>query len=396
MSTTPRVALFVETSRAYGRGVLKGIWQHVQEHGRWSILFRPRGLEEPTPAWMASWRGDGIIAHVTNLRTAALLKRSAAPCLDVLGDIQNTGFPVVKTDYQRIAEMAFSHLAGLGLQNLAICGLRRGHRPRLDERCDAFQVLAEEAGYDVKLFQPRGGGPYGPSWAKEQKQVVDWVRSLPKPIGIFACNDIRGREVLDACATANIPVPEQVAVIGVGNDELLCELNDQRLTSIDVNPIRVGYQSADLLCRMMAGQSVPAKFNVTPRRVVERQSTDMLAVEDPEVANAVKYIRLYACDAIDVNDVVQEVSLGRRVLERRFRALLGRSLKSEIVRVRLTRARELLIETTLSATAISYRCGFSSPAYFMDHFHKKVGVTAIEFRESARREQDPDTPEELE
>ncbi|WP_145284298.1 XylR family transcriptional regulator [Rosistilla oblonga] len=394
MQPTPRVALFVETSRAYGRGVLKGIWQHVQAHDRWSILFRPRGLEEPTPAWMASWQGDGIIAHVTSLRTAAVLKRSAAPCVDVLGDIPNTGFPVVKTDCLRIAELAFGHLAGLGLKNIGICGMRRGHRPRLDERCDAFQSLAEDAGYDVNIFQPRGGGQYGPSWAKEQKQLVDWVRSLPKPIGIFACNDIRGRETLDACATADIPVPERVAVIGVGNDELLCELSDQRLTSVDVNPIRVGYQAADLLSRMMQGQNVPAKFNVSPRRVVERQSTDMLAVEDPEVADAVKYIRLHACDAIDVNDVVQEVAVGRRVLERRFRDLLGRSLKSEIVRVRLARARELLIETSLSATTISYRCGFSSPAYFMDHFHKKVGVTTKEFRESARREEDPDPDED--
>ncbi|MBA2115567.1 AraC family transcriptional regulator [Bremerella alba] len=384
---TPRVALFVETSRAYGRGVLKGIWQHVQEHDKWSILFRPRGLEEPTPAWMAFWRGDGIIAHVTNRKTAVLLRRSAAPCVDVLGDIDECEFPFVGGDQNLIAEMASHHLIDLGLQNFAICGLRRGSRPRLDERCDSFQEHMDAAGFQCHVFQPRGGGSMGPSWASEQKQIVEWIRTLPKPVGIFACNDTRGREVLDACETAGISVPEQVAVIGVGNDDLLCELSDQRLTSIDVNPIRVGYHAAELLCRMMEGRSIPQVIRIAPRRVIERQSTDMLAVEDPNVANAVQFIRLHACDAIDVNDVVKTVGLGRRVLERRFRSMLGRSLKSEIVRVRLSRAKELLVETSLSATAIADRCGFSSPAYFMDHFHQRVGVTPIDFREANRLKQ---------
>ncbi|MFI4875446.1 MAG: substrate-binding domain-containing protein [Blastopirellula sp. JB062] len=384
MTVRPRVALFVETSRAYGRGVLKGIWQHVQEHDRWSILFRPRGLEEPTPSWMASWRGDGIIAHVTNRQVAAVLKKSSAPCVDVLGDMEGMGFPIVRTDHQRIAQMAFDHLTNLGLRSLAICGLRKGDRPQLDERCLTFQALAEKANYRVHTFQPRGGGAFGPSWGKEQKQMVRWIRSLQKPVGVFACNDTRGREVLDACETAEISVPEEVAVIGVGNDDLLCELSDQRLTSVDVNPVRVGYQAAELLCQMMAGRQVRRCHDVGPRRVIERQSTDMYAVEDPQVARAVKFIRLRACEAIDVGDVADEVARGRRVLERRFREMLGRSIKSEIVRVRLSRAKELLLETALSATAISYRCGFSSPAYFMDHFHKKVGLTANDFRNSAR------------
>ena len=380
----PRVALFVETSRAYGRSVLQGVWQYVKEHDRWSILFRPRGLEEPTPAWMASWSGDGIIAHVNNTRTARLLQKSAARCVDVLGDVEGFGFPFIGTDNARIAHMATEHLLYTGLRNFAVCGLRKGQRPRLDDRCEAFEALIHEAGHPCHVYRPRGGGRYGPSWTQEQKQIAEWLKTLPRPIGIFACNDVRGRELLDACQTAGISVPEQAVVLGVGNDDILCELSEQRLSSIDVNPVRIGYQAADMLCRMMAGERVEPSITVPPRRVIERQSTNVLAVDDQEVAAAIQFIRLHACDAIDVSEVVHRVGLSRRVLERRFRMLLRRSIKAEIVRVRLDRAKELLAETSLSATTIAKRCGFSTPAYFMDHFHQRVGVTPIRFREVNR------------
>lgn len=389
MTSKPRVALFVETSRAYGRGIVRGIWQYIQEHERWSILFRPHGFGEPAPTWAAAWDGDGMIAYVTDRKTARLLRRSSVPCLDLLGDVANSGFPFIGPDNEAITEMAVGHLMDRGFRHFAVCGLHRGKRPQLDARCDAFRGRIERAGYSCAEFRPRGGGRSGPSWEREQEQIVRWIRGLPRPVGLFACNDTRGREVLDACQMAGVPVPEQVAVLGAGNDDLLCQLSDQRLSSIDVDPQRIGYQAAAMLNRAMAGRDIPDVTLVPPRRVVTRQSTDVLAVDDPEIAAAIQYIRRHACEPVDVSDVVNHVNLERRVLERRFRALLGRSPKAEIIRARLSRAMELLAETHLSATQIAYRCGFNSPAYFMDLFHRKVGMTPGAFRQTNRVDEEP-------
>lgn len=384
MKKTPRVALFVETSRGYGREIVRGIWQYIQEHRRWSVLFRPHGLGEPAPTWATAWEGDGIIAHVTDRRSAALIRKSSIPCIDVLGDVRESGFPFIGPNNQQIAGLAATHLRDCGFRDFAVCGLRRGRRLKLDERCTAFENRITRDGYTCHVFQPRRGSRHSHSWEREQAEIIDWIEGLPKPIGLFACNDTRGREVLEACQTSGIAVPDDIAVVAAGNDELLCQLSDQQLSSVDVDPRRVGYRAAELLERLMAGRSIEAVTQIAPRRVVTRQSTDVLAIDDAEVAAAIQYIRRHACDSIDVSEVVAHVHLERRVLERRFRALLGRSPKAEIIRVRLAQAQQLLAETTLSSTEIACRCGFNSPAYFMDLFHRRVGMTPRTYRQANR------------
>lgn len=376
---TRRVALLIDTTRAYGREVLRGAWHYIQEHGPWSILFRPTSFEQPLPEWVGSWDGDGIITYIGSPQTAGLLKKSPACTVDLLGDLPS-GCPFVGADHRRIAEMAAEHLLERGLSNFAACGLRTGLRPGLDARAALFQKKIEEAGYPCAVFRPRGGGRAPLSWEKEQLQIELWMVALPKPVGIFACNDTRGREALFVCHQAGFHVPDEVAVLGAGNDELLCELSDERLSSIDVDPQRVGYRAAEVLDRMMAGHDVPEETLIPPRYVVARQSTDLLAVNDVAVATALRFIRRHASNPISVNDVVAQVSVERRVLERRFRDVVGRSLKSEITRTRLQRAKELLAETNLSCEKIAQRCGFGSPSYFMDLFHRKVGMTAGAFR----------------
>jgi len=377
-----RVALLVETSRAYGRGILHGAWQYIQEHETWSILYRPFGLGQDIPSWVSAWDGDGIIAYVDSKVAARTLIRSSVPTVDLLGDVVTNGIiPLICPDNQQIAHMAVDYFLNRGYQSFATCGFRKGLRPLLDQRCISFQAQSEQIGVQCALFSPRGGTKEGPSWEREQIQIAKWIQSLPKPLGLFACNDTRGREVLSACQTHGIAVPEEVAVLGVGNDDILCQLSDEKLSSIDVDPKRVGYQAASILHRLMQGATVPEVTLIPPQQVVSRHSTDALAVSDPEITIAIQYIRQHACDQIQVDDVVNQVNLERRVLERRFRKLLGRSPKAEIIRLQLVRACELLTDTTLSNTEIAYRCGFNSAAYFMDLFHRKVGRTPGEFRQ---------------
>ncbi|WP_237228795.1 XylR family transcriptional regulator [Rubinisphaera sp. JC750] len=380
MSQSLRVALLVETSRSYGREVLRGLWRYVQEHETWSLLYRPHGFGHTPPSWITNWDGDGIIAQVDCEKTAQLLTRSGVPTVDVLGDVVTTDFPMVICSSEDTAEMAVAYFRNRGFESFATCGLRRGLRPRLDARCDAFVAEVERAGFTCERFSPRGGGPEGPSWEREQLQIGRWIASLPKPLALLACNDTRGREALYACQSQGISVPEEVAILGVGNDELICELSEERLSSIDVNPQQIGYLAADMLARLMRGEAVPSVTTNPPARVVSRRSSDALAVQDLEVTRAIQFIRTHACRQIQVDDVVGEVNLERRVLERRFRKLLGRSPKAEIIRVQLSRAAELLLETTLTNTEIAYRCGFNNPSYFMDLFHRKMGQTPGEYR----------------
>jgi LacI family transcriptional regulator len=216
-------------------------------------------------------------------------------------------------------------------------------------------------------------------------RVANWIKRLPKPVGVMACNDIRGQQVLNACRAVGVTVPDELAVLGVDNDDVLCELSDPPLSSIVPNSERIGYEAAALLDRMMSGTRVDAEpIYVEPAGVVTRRSTEVLAIDDRHIANAVRYIREHACEGIDVSDVLGAVPLSRSALERRFSGALGRSPKEEILRVRLSRARQLLSETKFSMSLIAEKIGLEHPEYFNVIFKKKIGVTPGQFRAQSR------------
>ncbi len=204
---------------------------------------------------------------------------------------------------------------------------------------------------------------------------------LPRPVGIMACYDIKAQQVLDVCRELDLAVPEQVAVIGADNDELLCNLSDPPLSSVVPNSQRAGYEAAGFLDRMMSGQKVKSDaVLVRPLGIETRQSTDTLAIEDAEIAAAVRFIRRHADTGINVGDVLKEVPLSRRVLESRFRKILGRTPHEEIVRQRIGRIQQLLSETELSLREIADRTGFEHAEYLSVAFKQATGQTPSEFR----------------
>ena len=380
-----RVALLIETSNAYARGLLEGIAQNLHEQGMWSVFLPERGRGEPAPVWLRGWHGDGIIARVESRSIARAVLASGLPAVDVSAAGLLPGAPWVHSDVRGEAEAGFSHLWDRGYRRLGFCGATEYRWA--DWQRERFVGLARDAGCECSEFvRPLGTLSGGAGSTAGRRALTRWLKKLVKPVGIFACFDVLGQQVLDACRIAGIRVPDDVAVVGVDNDPLRCGLSDPPLSSVVPDTRRVGHLAAQLLRRMMAGERVAAEPQfVPPLGVVARRSSDALAIEDPDVSVAVRYIREHACEPINIKQVLENVPLSRRALESRFRNLLGRTPHEELLRCRLERAKQLLSETELPVKAIAERVGVGNAEYLSVLFRRLAGCTPMEFRNGRRR-----------
>ncbi len=381
MKTRRSVALLIETSNAYARGVLDGVVAYVNQHDRWSIFLPEQERAARPPGWLASWRGDGIIARIETDEVARAVSRSKLPVVDVSAARHVANIPWVETDDHAIANLAANHLIQRGFKYLGFCGDPGFNWSKWREQHFREAVLAAGCQY----FQHQSISRLDPhySWNREKQGMTKWLRSLPTPIGIMACYDIKAQQLLDVCRELDLAVPEQVAVIGSDNDQLLCDLSDPPLTSVIPNSKRAGYEAAQLLDRMMSGQRVePDALLVAPLGIQTRQSTDILAIDDTEVAAAVRFIRAHACSGINVSDILKRTRLSRRVLESRFRKYLGRTPHQEITRLRIERVKQLLSDTDLSLSEIADRTGYQHVEYLTVAFSKQVGVPPSHYRRS--------------
>lgn len=371
------VALLIESSGAYGRGLLQGIAKYNRERRGWSTYFQPHGLTDPPPDWLRHWKGDGILARINDRQTARFVGRTRVPVVNLRGTISELPFPLVTIDSGAIGALAAEYLLDLGLVNFAFCGRPAGVNPALDERQETFIARIAKAGYPCPVFP----SPRKADWETEQAKLVEWTLSLPRPVGIMACNDERGLQVLDACRRAGLTVPDEVAVIGVDNDEPLCDLSIPPMSSVHVNAEGIGYQAAALLDRMMGGERCGDRvIRVPPRGVVARRSTDILACEDEEVSRAVRFIRERACRGLQVVDVLTHVGMSRASLQERMKRVIGRTIHQEIQRVRLARVKQGLVDPTMTIKQVARDSGFSSVQYMTRLFHAVTGETPAQYR----------------
>jgi LacI family transcriptional regulator len=372
-----KVALLIETSNAYARGLLRGIVSYVREHRPWSIYLAEHGRGDHPPHWLADWRGDGIIARVETPPIAQAMRRVKVPVVDVSAARPISSLPWFETDDAAVAQLAYDHLRERGFKRFAYCGDERFNWSNW--RREHFERAVCAEGETCFVYEP--SRKFATDDTRQVEDIARWIKKLPKPIGVLACYDLRGQLVLDACRRVGVPVPDQVAVLGVDNDELICELSSPPLTSIVPNTHRTGYEAAALLDAMMSGRSALGETHlIPPSGVATRQSTDALAIEDRNVAQAVRFIREHACRGINVQDVLKAVPQGRRLLESRFKKVLGRTPHEEITRVQLNRVKELLSETDLSLAVIAERAGFAHVEYLSVVFKKKVGVPPSRYR----------------
>ena len=374
-SAPPKVALLFETPNAYARGLLVGIGEYILSHGPWRVHLAFFGLNDSPPPWLSSWDGQGIILRGENRLMAKSVAKLSIPMVDMTPSRLLPNAPWVKSDDALVAQMAAQHFFERGFRNFAFCG-----DPRLNvsnRRCDYFKIRVQDHGCNCHIFDLNDGSMSGDM---ETEAIGRWLQQLPKPVAVFAFNDGRGQQVLDGCRRTGLAVPEEVAVLGVDNDEVLCMLSPPPMSSVVLNPRRSGWEAARLLETMMRGEKIAAAGHfIPPVDVAVRQSTDVLAVNDSQIARALRYIRENACGRIGVGDVLRHCPMSRRLLEMRFKKLLGRTPREEILRVQTNRVKELLIGTKLPIAEIADRAGFD-PEYMSVVFKKETGLKPSEFR----------------
>jgi len=388
MREVPKVALLIETARGYGRQFLHGIARYSRLHGPWGFYVTPSDFKQSLPQ-MQRWGGTGIIARIETPRIAQAILDSGLPTIALdLTHAQMTlehplsGLSEVSSDSWGAGQLAAEHLMQRGFHHFAYVGIagRVWSQIREESFCEAIAAT----GLSISVYkQPRA--PRNRKWDREQPILSEWLSKLPKPIGVMACNDDRGREVLEACRDAEIEVPEQIAVIGVDNDDLLCELTDPPLSSVALDAEQTGYQAAGLLDRMMKQPNCkPRRLQTKTLHVVARRSTDRFVVDDPEVSAALRFIHDHATEAIQVEDIVRGLAISRRNLEIRFHNSLGRTVHSELHRQRMERARRFLTETNLPIPKIAEHVGYGTPSYFIQTFRKEHDVTPAKYRKRFR------------
>lgn len=382
-SPQPNVTLIIEASMASGRNTVRGIALYARQHGPWRFHHEWRNTDTYFPSWLKGWSGDGFIARVENPRLAKALRSFHVPIVDVLGTITGTRIPLVHVDDQRIGELAADTFLDKGFSSFAYAGI--GTFNWSERRGQAFaDRLRSQGGECAMHFWDRGEGRNW-SWEREQDRFAAWLQALRKPLGLMLCHDLHGHFVLEACQRHGIGVPDEVAVIAVDDDETICEVTSPPLSSVIPDDERVGFEAARLLDRMLHGEPPPTQpVWIPPRGVHERLSSDVLAVDDPPVALAVKYIRAHAFEGIRVDDVVRHVPLSRSLLQRRFQKALGRTLHDEIFNTRFSHARFLLEQGDMPISDVAEKSGFRHQAYLGAVFKKTLGCTPMEYRNAHR------------
>ncbi len=369
----PRVILHIETSREHGRQLLRGIAEYARLHGPWAFYSEPGGRQMSYPK-LDGWHADGIITRGWSRE----LDSMGVP-LVCASDRENIPSGViVSSDYAATGRAAAEYLLDRGFRHYAFCGLNNVYWS--EQRETFYRGIIERRGFDCHCYD-RSVAVIQGSWDREQTALAQWLASLPKPVGLMACNDERGKHVIEACRMAGLRVPDEVAVIGVDNDELGCGLCNPPLSSVALDHKRAGFEAAQILDKMMTGAQIE-QHRIVNRvlYVVSRQSTDILATDDPDVAMALRFIHEHAKRPIQVSDVADTVGVSRRWLHEKFSATLGRSVHKEIARVRTEQITRMLIDTRLSIAQIALGLGFPNVDHIARFFRRQTGMTPLAYR----------------
>jgi len=370
-----RVALLVETSLGSGREILRGIGRYARQASNWQLFHAAGGLAEAMPDWMMNWKGDAVIARIQNPETLAQLSGLNIPVIDVLGVCENQ-FPLVHVDDEAIGRLVGGYFLGRDFQHFGFYGIAGENWS--DRRCEAFREHCRHGNSFHELNLPRllkGGAP------ERFLQVQEWVRQLPKPTAIMVCSDQRGLELLEACLSENIAVPEEIAVVGVDNDAALCEISDPPLSSVRGGHFNVGLEAARAVDLILSSGALPSKLvRVPPNGIVERESSAVKAISDAVVAQGVSYIRQNLAASVTNDSIARVCGVSRTLFQKRFRESMGQSIREFILEKRLERALLLIRSSDITLADAAERSGFKHQEYLGQIVKRRTGQTPGQIR----------------
>jgi LacI family transcriptional regulator len=373
----PKVALLIETSNEYARGIIRGIHEYIKKHTRWNIYLGEYSRGEPKPEWLLAWKGDGIIARIENQDIADLVEKCSLPVVDISAANLIPNIPWVETDDRAISLLAIDHLIECGFKNFGFVEVNfNWSKWRGEHFVEALRQKNMQCHYLNLAIKSNV------IWEDEQKEIEAWLEDIPKPIGIFASYDIMGRQIIEACHRLGFLVPEEIAVLGVDNDPFICELCCPTLSSVILNTRKTGYIAASLLENLNLNKKIEKlEYRIKPLGIVTRRSTDTIAIENRHISKAVHYIYEHAqIGVINIKDMLDLVPMSRRVFERTFESVVGRTPYKEMQRVRVNRIKELLQDTDLTLIDIAERAGFEHVSYMSYLFKRETGTTPVQYR----------------
>ena len=384
-----RIVLLIDQDSSFSRDVIRGVGRYALSE---NCEFHNGPLDWRAFRACREWEPDGIIAHLTTPRIARNMQAIGKPLVDIACACPDLAVPVVAVDHTAVGSMAAKHLLNLSRSfvQFGYFGSSQAYYSKLQQA--SFLATLLEAGYTTStcnigsLLHRRRLG----SWTGADQKAKQWLTNLPKPTAVFACNDVLARDLVRCCTLLGYQVPEDVAIVGVSNDEFECQSASPPISSVAVPGLEIGYEAARLLGRLMAGKKRVKSIFLSPINVVQRRSTDVLLLGDPEVAAAMAFIQQHACEEITVEDVSESATVGRRTLEAKFRSLLKRTVLDEIHRVRIEKAKELLATTDLSMSRVAKVSGFGNAQWFATVFRQKSGSSPTDYRRSVNHRISPD------
>lgn len=379
------IGVLVESSTSWGRDIIRGIRRYAQEGNDWVFYMQPWGIYDRLRL-PRKWKGDGIIARINHDALLKDILRSGCPAVNVSTiPVQKEGRVVTCTVNERsIAKLAAEHFLERGFRHFAHCSYSVARPHYEDLLWRSFAETLQSAGFQAELYRPHVDTRVSSEWEVEERKLGKWLQQQPKPLAVLAFNCVEARKIAVTCRRFNIHVPEEIAILAADHDDLICETATPPISSVDPRARQVGYHAARVLDAMLNDEPIETPHLVEPAGISVRQSTDSMAVDDPELAMALSYIRKNATKPINISSVLKEVPIGRRSLEQACMSLLGRSPAAEIRRLRLKKATQLLEETDLSIEQIARSSGFESPDILLRNFRRSFKLTPSTYRRQAQ------------
>jgi LacI family transcriptional regulator len=378
MLPTKRILLIIP-GIPFGQGIAMGIQAYCHLNGHWEYHLErndDQDLFRRAKGVIRQWKVDGIIAAFQSKYVQRVVRSANLPTVGVDCFIEK-GTPTVRLDHVAAGRMVAKYFMENGFKHFAFCEINDLEFSR--RRCAGFVEALSKAHLDCDVLATETVS----NWVSRRRRMNQWLLSLKKPVAIMCTVDLFAQEVAWACQELGLRVPEDVAIVGMGNDEFLCQMCNPPLSSVDSSRHRIGYEAAHLLDGLLHGVKPPAKpVLIAPGQVVVRQSSNILALDDPDIATAIRFIRKHAYEPIRVQDILQEVPISRRALELRFAKIIGRTPMAEIAHIRMERAKTLLGETPLPMPAVAQKSGFATYALFSASFRNKLGMTPTQYRRS--------------